>query len=537
MSMPIRMSGARTLRLRPHIAAVLAVMVALGACTVDSDPDSATSQGGGEPRTGGSLTVAATTEFTSLDPTADSLNVKNSIAVAIYDTLMIVPERGEAPEPNIAESMEVSDDGLTWTMTLPVGLTFSDDTPFDAEAVKFNIERGMAEGTITAAALASVESVEAVDDTTVAFHLREPFANFPYVLAYDGSGTAGYIASPTALQKYGEKYSQHAAGAGPYMVESWSPGEPVELVRNPNYWNADDHKPYLDRVTVRVIEDPQSQLQALQAGDVDLMVTGSTAVMQAAAGDAALEVVPVEGNTSQYAVVPNLAKAPFDDLRIRHALSKAIDRDELVALTSEGYGAPAVNLFPADHVWANDNAQPGFDPDGATDLIEEYESETGREAEFSYSCLSTNPANDVILNQLEEAGFTVTADIVDNTTWVTNFFGGNYDASCWLMSDFLIPDLLPYRYFHSKGDLNTGGYANPEYDDLVEQARGAADPVEQQSLWAEADAIITGDLPWVWTASNPIATIRGPRVQSVDFEEPSRLRSNAVMFLNAWVTD
>jgi peptide/nickel transport system substrate-binding protein len=504
----------------------------LAACSTKASTD--TSSDDGQPQKGGTLTVASGTEVTTLDPSKGSANAMALTGVAIYDTLMIVPKLGDTPQPNIAESLTASDDQMTWTMKLPSGLKFSDGTAFDAAAVKFNMDRDMKPGSTAAALLSSVKSVEAPDATTVVFHMKEPFANLPYIFAYDGSGTAGYIASPTALQKYGDDYTAHASGVGPYMVESWAPGKPEVLVRNPNYWNADEKPAYLDKVVVRTIDDPQSAFQALKAGDIDLMASVDPAVLKTAKDDGSVNYVQGVGQ-DQDSIILNYAGL-FSDLRLRQAVSKALNRDEIVQLTTEGLGKPAVSLFPEGDPRHSDNADPGYDPAAAKKLIAEYEQDTGKKAAFTYSCNNTRKANDVIVAQLKKAGFTVKLDAPDYASWVNNFFTKKYDAICWTMAGFLTPDLLPYRFLYSSGDLNTQGFKNADFDRDADAARGAPDPETQNEHWIAADKVLTEQLPWVWTTSAPIGFAYAKNVHSGDYDEPSRLRYSVPMFNNVWLS-
>ncbi|MFF0823909.1 ABC transporter substrate-binding protein [Micromonospora haikouensis] len=522
-----RFGRATALLLTPLLA------VALTSCTTKAG----TGDTGGDtaPRAGGTLTVALAVEVTTLDPSKGSANAMALVGSSIYDTLMVVPKLGDQPQPNLAKSLTASPDKLTWTMTLPTGVQFSDGTPFNAEAVKFNLERGMAKGSTAAALLSSVKSVEAPDETTVLLRLKEPFASLPYAFAYDGSGTAGYIASPTALKQHGDDYTAHAAGVGPFKLKSWSPGKPVELVRNPNYWNK-DRQVYLDQVVIKTIADPQSAYQALQAGDIDLMSTVNPTLMQTAKADSQVNFVQGVGG-DQDAVILNLAQPPFDDLRLRQAVSKALNRQEIVDLTTEGFGKPAVSLFPEGNAFHSTAADPGFDLAGAKALVKEYETATGRKATFSYTCNTIRPATDVIVAQLKAAGFDVKLDALDYSAWVAAFFGKKYQAICWTMAGFLTPDLLPYRFLYSGGDLNTGGFTDATFDARVTAARAESDPAKRKQLWNEADTVLTTQLPWVWTTSAPIGFIWSKRMHSADYDEPSRLRYSVPTFANAWVTN
>jgi len=512
----------------------VAAVLTLAACGGGGGSDTTS---GGTPQTGGTLNVGMSSEVTTLDPAKGSANAMALSGYAIYDTLMKVDKLGDTPAPNIAKSFEPNDDLTVWTMKLPSGVKFSDGTDFNAEAVKYNMDRHIDpdQASTAASLLSSVKSVDAPDETTVVFNLKYPFANLPAVLSYDGSGTAGYIASPTALKKYGDDYTAHASGVGPYQVKSWAPGKDIVLERNPNYWNAGDHEAYLDQINIKLIEDEQARYQALQAGDIDYAPSINPTIIQQAESGGQLQVIHGEGS-DQDSIALNVTKPPFDDLRVRQAVSYAVNRQEILDLTKEGLGEPAVNLFPASDPYANDNSDPEYDLDKAKALVDEYEADTGNQVEFTYMCRPTVNTTDVIERQLTAAGMKVKVDVQESTTAVSNYIAGKYDATCWTMAGFLTPDLLPYRFFYSTGDLNSMGFDNAEFDSLVDQARQTSDEGKQKDLWIQADKILTEELPWVWTTSQPIGFLASKKVHSIDFEEPSRLRYYVPTVNNVWLS-
>lgn len=498
---------------------------------------SSSDESGGTPQDGGKLHVGVSTAVTTLDPAKGSANAMALSGYAIYDTLMKVDKLGDKPAPNIASSFEPNTDYTVWTMKLPEGLKFSDGTAFDAEAVKFNMDRHLDPKTASTAAslLSAVKSVDVPDATTVVFTLKTPFANLPAVLSYDGSGTAGYIASPAALQKFGDDYTANASGMGPYMLKSWAPGKDVVLVRNPNYWNTAKQKPYLDEIDIKVLEDEQARYQALLAGDIDYAPSINPTIIKQAQGGGQLTVVNGVGS-DQDSISLNMTKAPFNDLRVRQAISYALNRQEIVDLTKEGLANPAVNLFPKTDPFANSNSDPEFDLAKAKQLVAEYKADTGKDVTFTYMCRPTVNTTDVIERQLAAAGMKVKVDIQESTTAVTNFIGGKYDAACWTMAGFLTPDLLPYRFFYSSGDLNSTGFDNAEFDELTDKARATSDIAKQKELWVAADKILTEQLPWVWTTSQPIGFLARKNVHSTDFDEPSRLRYSVPTVNNVWLS-
>ncbi|WP_166354488.1 ABC transporter substrate-binding protein [Phytoactinopolyspora limicola] len=496
--------------------------------TSDADAD-ADGGAGGDTELVANLAEALTT----LDPARGSANAMATVGYAIYDTLMKVEKLGDEPTPNIAESLEPNDDFTVWTMTLPSGVKFSDGTDFDADAVKYNMDRHIDPdvGSTAAALLSSVESVEAPDETTVVFNLAYSFANFPTVLAFDGSGTAGYVASPTALEEYGDDYTTHAAGVGPFALESWSPGADVVLVPNPEYWNRENKQMQLSRIVLKNIEDEQSLYQAVQAGDIDLGWFAEPSILSDAITNE--RVVTVMGvGSDQESIALNLTVPPFDDIRARQAVSMAIDRQEIIDLIMEGMAEPAYNLFPPTDPFHNDAANPDYDLEAAQALVAEYEADTGQPFEFNYDCRGDIRATSVIERQLTAAGMNVTVRNVSGADRLAAYLAGDYQAVCWTMAGFLTPDALPYRFFHSAGDLNSMGFDNADFDAYVDGARQVDDPAEQKELWSSADEVLATEMPWVWTTSLPIGWVYSPDIESIDFDEPERLRYKIPIFEN-----
>lgn len=492
---------------------------------------------GDGPTAGGTVVAGLNGNPATLDPARGAGNSVNTVGYAIYDTLMTVERLGEEPQPNIAESMEPNDDFTVWTMTLPSGVNFSDGTPFNAEAVKYNIDRHINPevGSTAAALMSPVESVEAPDETTVVFNLRFPFAAFPTLLSWDGSSTAGFIASPAALEEHGDDYSAHAAGVGPFMLESWSVDGDVVVVRNPEYWNR-DKEIYLDGITFRSITDEQGMYQAVQAGDVDVAWVTEPSILADASTNDRVEVALAVG-IGHESISLNMMVPPFDDIRARQALSMAINRDELVSLVTEDLAQPAYGLFPTTHPFANDAANPSYDLEGARALVEEYETETGQPLAFTYKCISAIRATDAIERYLTEAGMQVSVEIVEGAARLPMFLESDYQATCWTMASFLTPDALPYRFFHSNGDLNTMGWESDAFDNAADAARQASSFDEQRALWGEADEAIATELPWVWTTTQPIGWVYTPGVNSIDLDDPARLRHLIPRFDNMWLSE
>lgn len=532
---------ASALRLSLMLAALCVGAAVLTACgstgTAGSSSSTSTSTSsttsGSEPQKGGEISVSLSQPAATLDPSLGVGLGEAMVNHAIYSSLMEAIKPGEEPHPYIAESMTESQDGMTWTMKLPTGLTFSDGTPFNAEAVVYNLKRDMGPKSSIAALLSSVKSVSSPDPTTVLIHMKEPFTSLPYAFAYEN--TAGFIASPTALKKYGEEYSEHASGLGPFMVQSWSSSGKVVLVKNPHYWNEAKEPVYLDKVTVLANPNDQSSYQSVQAGDLTLMGTRFSSILAAAEGNEAVKTVMGDTENNIEGIMLNLAEAPFDNLEVRKAMSMAINREELAALTTNELGGPAVNLFGKGSPYSDSYAQPEYDLAGAKKIVAAYKEKTGHAPSFSYTCGPEQPSTEVIVHQLQEAGFDVKVKTKEDTALFSDFIESKYQAICWALAPFRSPDFLPYRFFYSKGELNTGGYDSAAFDSAANAARAATDPAVAKAEWQKADKALTEELPWVFTTTGPIGFVMSPKLNGIEYEEPYRMWYFVPSFEHAWL--
>ena len=221
----------------------------------------------------GVLVVGQIAEPKALDPAAVTAVNDFRILMNLYDGLVRYRDGTLEVEPALASDWQVSDDGTEYTFTLREGVTFHDGTPFDAEAVVFNFERMLNEdhpyadtGPFPLAFFFSaVDTVEAVDDTTVKFTLNEPYAPFLSNLAYP----TGLIVSPAAVRDHGGDFGRNPSGTGPFTFVEWRSNEAVVVEANPDYW---DGAPELEAVVFRPITDANTRTAEMLAGGIDLMV-------------------------------------------------------------------------------------------------------------------------------------------------------------------------------------------------------------------------------------------------------------------------
>lgn len=483
------------------------------------------------PEPGGEIVVATLFEPFGLDVKTIVGNVfDGTISNAIYSSLMAYsPDREVVPQ--LAESLE-SDDLQVWTLTLNPGIEFSDGTPLDAEAVKFNFERhaDIEEGSRAYQNARNIAEMTVIDDLTLEIALEFPWAPFPEVLA----GNIGRIGSPTAIQNDPEGFNRNPVGAGAFVLSEWATGERIVLDRNSNYWV--DGQPYLDRIIIRPIPDTQTRITSAETGEIDLAQSVNGAEI-AAAPERGLQGFPGEG--PGVTVWMNNNVPPFDDVRVRRAVLMALDKETIFNVVYDGAGQYPPNQF----IIANDSPfsardeieYPQYDPEAAAALIAEYEAEHGP-VSITYACYGqadlVNMAQ--IAQQMWNAvGINAEIEIQDQLSVIANVLGGNFSISCFGATGQADPDLAFYNQMHSDSDTNYAGYANPEVDEALEIGRVSADFDERYEAYLVVQQALADDVPffqiatspWGWFGSPQLGGMVGLRDATFDVA-PVFLRSN-----------
>ncbi|WP_424932979.1 ABC transporter substrate-binding protein [Amaricoccus macauensis] len=461
----------------------------------------------------GVLAVGQVAEPKSLDPHAVTAANDFRIVMNIYDGLVRYADGTLEVEPALAESWEVSEDGLTYTFKLREGISFHDGTPFNAEAVVFNFDRMLDEehpyydtGPFPLSFFfSSVADVEAVDETTVTFTLSEPYAPFLSNLAY----ATGLIVSPSAVEEHGQDFGRNPAGTGPYKFEEWQSNSRVVVTRNENYW---DGTPGLEAVVFRPLTDANTRVSEMLAGGIDLMV------------EIPPDNVPTfDGNGFQlheqsgphlWFLILNTKEGPMADKRVRQAVNYAIDKQSLVENVLQGTAEVAAGPTPPAFAWAyNESLQPyPHDPERARALIAEAGAE-GAEITFFVTeggsgMLDPIPMGTAIQADLAEVGLDVKIETYEWNTFLAEVnpgLEGKADMAemAWMTND---PDTLPYLALRTEawpdaGGFNSGYYSNPIVDEILEKARLSTSQEERASLYKEMQAIVQDDAPWAFVAN------------------------------------
>lgn len=400
-------------------------------------------------------------DTTSFDPDKITTNNSNMFLWPIYDTLTWINENAEI-EPLLAEKWEIGADGKTLTFHLIKNWKFHDGTPFNADAVKKNLERSMTlPGSFNASRLKPIKLIEVVDDSTIRLTTDGAAAPLIGIMA----GSAGMMMSPAVFDKPGED-KKPTGGSGAYQMTNYVPGQRVEYTAVPNYWDKNGQK--VNSMVFLVSGDDNARLNAVITNVAD--ATFLRPAMVKPAEDAKL-VIKSKPSLSTYNITFNTQKAKFSDKRVRQALNYAIDRNSIATLMG-GLCTPNSSLF-ADFYWAGSKdaaSKYTYNPEKAKQLL----SEAG--GGFSFTLNTINLAQyqqiaELIQQNLKAVGVDMTINIVDLQR-LTNDFQKDKTADAIIgeQKGETDPSVLTAQYFLAGGLSNPGGYTTPEITKMHEDA-------------------------------------------------------------------
>ncbi|MCB9957315.1 MAG: ABC transporter substrate-binding protein [Rhodospirillaceae bacterium] len=456
------------------------------------------------------LTIAVASEATAMDPHYHNTGNNNQIMAQIYDRLI---NQGPNQEllPGLAESWGPTDDPTVWEFRLREGVTFHDGSPFTAEDVAYTIARvPNVPNSPSSFAIytADITEVEIVDDYTVRFHTATP-----YPLMANSLSTIYIVSADIGEDASTECFNDGACaiGTGPYRQVEYTPGDRIVLEANADYW---DGAPIWDTVTIRPISSPAARVAALLAGDVDVIASVPTTDIAQLEDNDDVNLWQGISNRVIYLhidsdreVSPHVTaiggseiENPLRDVRVRRALSMAIDREAIVDDVMEGIAIPAGQLLPAGFFGVSDTIEvPDYDPDGARALLEE----AGYGDGFAVTIHGPNDRyiNDAAVAQaiaqmwsrigLETSVETMPRSVyfgrasdLEFSVMLVGWGAGSGEASSPLRSLIVTNDAD-----RGLGGANRGRFSNAEVDALVEEAMQTVDDDARAALLAHATEI------------------------------------------------
>ncbi|OHV43769.1 ABC transporter substrate-binding protein [Parafrankia colletiae] len=447
---------------------------------------------------GGAASILTLSEPRSLDPAAlgNAYATTGLLGNALYGTLMTDDESGEV-RYSMAESFTSTDGGATFTLKLRPELRFSDGTPLDAEAVKFNWDRikDPATGSVNLAEASMIASSEIVDGVTLQVTMAAPAPRYAYSLL---ASTMNWIASPEALRAGKEAFDRSPVGAGPYRLERWTRQATMDLVRNERYWDAP--KPYLDRLTLRAVSDGSQRYNTVLSGGADLAVEGNWAnIDKARQAGLPTDVMELGGGVF---VAMNTRRAPFDDVRARQAVAAALDLEALNLAVYNGVALPARTLFGESSPFYSDTALQTTDSEKAQRLFDELARE-GRPVSFTFTS-SPGTENRAIAENIQAQlssydNVSVKIKIAEIAELISLRTSHDFDAT---VSSTFFRDPEPRLSPAFSGDTpaNVSGIADQQLTQALDEGRSAPTQEDRRDAYDRVQQRLTALTPVIFTA-------------------------------------
>jgi peptide/nickel transport system substrate-binding protein len=479
---------------------------------------------------GRDMVIGLSGDATSLNPVIATDGISYTVEWPIFDSLLEL-DASLNVRPLLAESWEVSKDGLTYTFKLKKGVTWHDGKPFTARDVAFTFysvldpkvttpHRAYFDALVGFPELTAKENakrpeelavrpIEVVDDHTVRFRLRYPSGSFLAVLVNPRAGIV-----PEHLLKGVDlntaEFNRKPVGTGPFKFVEWRRGERIVMEANDRYHAG---RPALNRLIFRIIPDAVVLLQELRAGGVDFIENPPLTEMARLKQTAGLRVL-VADSTSYTYFGWRQDVAPFTDIRVRRALNHAIDVASIVKEVLQGYAAVATGQFPPSS-WAFDaSVKPyAYDPNLAKSLLAEAGFKPGPDGvlvrdgkRFTFS-IRHDQANQsvkdtavIIQEYLKRVGVEATLEPLDWPTFVKKLFASDFEGIVVAWTNHHDPDPFAYTIWHSsqwKG-RNFAHYKNPRVDELLEQARRTNVVAERKKAYGEFSKVLMEDAPYTF---------------------------------------
>jgi peptide/nickel transport system substrate-binding protein len=456
-------------------------------------------------RRGGTLSLASAIDAKTFDPMVSGDTYSGYVISQVFEGLVKYNEDYK-PVGWLADSWDISPDNLVYTFHLHRGIKFHDGTDFNAQAMKFSMDRirnNKASIAYSDCGPDAVAGDDVVDDFTFKVTLTKPYAPFLTNL----TSRCGGAVSPTAVQKQGDDdFALHPVGTGPFKFVEWKKDDHFTVTKNENYWKMGaDGKPlpYLDKVNWRVMTDGSARLQALLTGELDFTVVDDKDVDSVKANSDMI--VQQQPGIGWGGFMVNVSKPPFNNKALAQAVDYAIDKDEVIRVIYKGLRVKALSgPIPPPLKWAVDDNQKYYDYDAAKAKAKL--AEGGQPNGFSFTMLAdtSSPVTQQTLElyqaQLKKVGIDMKIESGDfNSVVVKRAQGGDFEAAGIVISGGVDPDAYTYSMFNTKsiGAFNIPHLSDPEIDNLTQQGRQETDLDKRAAIYKQVTKLIMDYSPWI----------------------------------------
>ena len=453
-----------------------------------------------QPKPGGKLTVRVESEvgnpWTPANMQCDAACYVR--ARTFFETPMAIDAADKKPKPYLAQDVTHNADYTVWTMKLRPNISFTDGTPLNADAVVANADR-VKKSLLLGAAVVDIDATKKVDDLTVEYDMKRPWVTFDYALTTQGA----FVASPTWLAAVDADPAKAAqpVGTGPFILDTFRPGDETIVKKNPNYWRKSEGLPYLDEIDFKVVVDDLSAGNAMATGQFDLMHTKNGDNIKRFKSDSKLAFEAQTDYVETNYILFNVGQdgSPLQDQQVRCGLAAATDAQTLIDTTGAGQFPLANGLFsPGQQGHLDDSGNQKYDPAKAKELIGAWSAaHGGQKPHIVFSTITDSTALQTaqLLQQWwQDAGAQVDIVQLEQSKLITNALLGDpqFMAFGWRNHSGYVVD-NQYFWWHSSQALppgqlalNFGRLKDPVIDQLLDDAHTNPDPAKAQ---ADAEAV------------------------------------------------
>jgi len=449
------------------------------------------------PKPGGTLISAQATEATGLDPQLVPALSRSRRSPLMYSQLVRFDET-MTPRPELAESWETSKDGLAWTFRLREGVKFHDGQEMTSADVKFTFDR-LFEKSPGKSDFIAVDRVEPAGKYAVKFTTREPFAGLLAALG----GFWGFIISEAGIKKHGD-LNKAALGTGPFMLADWKVEQQLVLKKHPGYFKKG--QPYVDELIVRTIPDEANIVAALRTGQIQHAFIEDNKNYNLLKDEKSLTGYRSSRLGYDYLNI-TATRGPLKDVRVRQAISWAVDRSQVLRVAAAGFGrltapatAPMRQWQLPEEAWMK-----YYKPD--VEKAKKLMAEAGQSGGFTVKCMviPTFPTMvsgaPVIANQLKRIGITMEIENVEYAIWIKRWLAHDFDMTMNTTPGYADPDTAFFRALHSTKGQNWNSWSVPELDALLEDGRRTMDQKKRKEIYDRVQIMILENVPHLWLFS------------------------------------
>jgi peptide/nickel transport system substrate-binding protein len=496
-------------------AATQAPAVAAQPTAAANPTEAAKPTAAGAPKRGGTLVVAMTDEAASLEPHRQNALARQQRTQNVYSYL-VQYDKDLRPQPDLAESWEISPDGKTYTFSLRKGVKFHNGRELTSADIKYSVERILNPEIASQGRglLSSIDGVETPDPYTARMVLKAPDSG---LLAGFASAWGGIVAKEV-VEANNNDLSKVDAGSGPYMIEEWIPNQTLKLKRFPDYY--DKNVAHLDGITFQVIPEESAIIAQLRSGNVHLTALKDNKNYEVVKDVPNLEAVRGLRLGFDYIDIDN-QREPFNKLEVRQAFSYAIDREECLAVAASGLGSLLAPVPPALKDYALDpKTLPEYQPDlnKAKELLARAGLPNGFKTEIDiipqFATMVTGAQ--VLADQMKKVGIEVEIKQYEYGVWLDRFNTKQFALAWNITGGNADPDALMTNRLHSKLGANQNNSSDTEIDKLLEEGKLITDLGKRKEHYANVQRVLVQKVPQIWVFSSDLIHVMKRTVKNYE---------------------